>query len=313
MTETDVAQLAAAVFGKTPAYIERLTLTHSGNSIYAVAIGDSTAEFIFRLRDRAGAFDGTGYNIEALRKLGLPVPQVVAADSSLARFPFSWMILKRMPGRDLYYELPGMTGSEVTRLAEQIAGFQHDVSTLPEGTGFGWGRIGEGGASQSWRSIFASWLDGLSPVAITDEVEALRTRISALCIRFASYFDSVRPTCFLEDLTTKNVLVRDGKLQGLIDFDGVCFGDPLWMIGLTAGCIVNDLGTGSLFYVKELERFWNLSETQRSVVAIYAAIRALEFAVGALAAGDVVRADRLLRFVDDCTGATQEPYRFLSN
>ena len=43
-----------------------------------------------------------------------------------------------------------------------------------------------------------------------------------------------------------------GELQGMVDFDVVCYGDPLYMVGLTATAIVIDVGTRELFYVEEL-------------------------------------------------------------
>jgi len=39
---------------------------------------------------------------------------------------------------------------------------------------------------------------------------------------------AVPAICFLDDLTTKNVIVQDGVLQGVVDFDHVCYGDPLF-------------------------------------------------------------------------------------
>lgn len=43
---------------------------------------------------------------------------------------------------------------------------------------------------------------------------------------------------FLDDLTTKNVLVADGRLSGVVDVDVVCFGDPLTTPALTKVSLV---------------------------------------------------------------------------
>ena len=93
-----------------------------------------------------------------------------------------------------------------------------------------------------------------------------------------------------------------GEFQGLIDFDCVCFGDPLWMIGLAAGCIVNDIGRQELFYVEELCRCWNLTEEQQDIVAYYAAKRAMEFLDSTLACfheRDGLRIERLVAAVEE--------------
>ena len=42
----------------------------------------------------------------------------------------------------------------------------------------------------------------------------------------------------LDDITTKNVIVSAGELQGFVDFDNVCYGDPLYMLGLTMVAIL---------------------------------------------------------------------------
>jgi hypothetical protein len=47
------------------------------------------------------------------------------------------MLLEKIPGRDLRYELPTMSAAQMTHLAEQIVGFQRVVATLPPGNGFG--------------------------------------------------------------------------------------------------------------------------------------------------------------------------------
>jgi hypothetical protein len=64
---------------------------------------------------------------------------------------------------------------------------------------------------------------------------------------------------------------------GSVDFDVVCYGDSLYMVGLTATAIVSDVGTRELFYVEELCRCWSLTDVQRRVVAFYAASFALDF------------------------------------
>jgi len=87
----------------------------------------------------------------------------------------------------------------------------------------------------------------------------------------------VPPTCFLDDITVKNVIVRSGELQGLVDFDCVCYGDPLLWLALTATGVVSDVGTRELFYIEELKRLWKVLPEQEPVLALYAAIFALDF------------------------------------
>ena len=87
----------------------------------------------------------------------------------------------------------------------------------------------------------------------------------------------VSPICFLDDITVKNVIVQNGALRGLVDFDCVCYGDPLYWIGLTATTVACDVGTEELFYVDELCRCGELTAEQRGIAALYAAWIALDF------------------------------------
>ena len=46
--------------------------------------------------------------------------------------------------------------------------------------------------------------------------------------------DSIPPTPFLHDATTKNVLVTaKGAFSGIVDVDDLCFGDPRYPAALT--------------------------------------------------------------------------------
>ncbi len=69
-----------------------------------------------------------------------------------------------------------------------------------------------------------------------------------------------------------------GELQGIIDFDWVCYGDPLYMIALTEIAIVSDIHTKeALFYIEELCRLSEVDERKRAVIDLYSLIHALEF------------------------------------
>lgn len=87
----------------------------------------------------------------------------------------------------------------------------------------------------------------------------------------------MRPVCFLDDITVKNVIVQNGELQVLIDFDCVCYGDPLYWLALTAVGVVSDVGARGQFYIEELKRLWGLTPQQEQVLAFYCALMAQDF------------------------------------
>ena len=84
--------------------------------------------------------------------------------------------------------------------------------------------------------------------------------------RYEPYFGRIEPVCFLDDLTIKNVIVSDGTLQGIVDFDWVCYGDPLYMIALTQTAVVSDIGDRGMAYVEALCRQWGVDREQRALI-----------------------------------------------
>ena len=91
------------------------------------------------------------------------------------------------------------------------------------------------------------------------------------------YFATVKPVCFLDDLTTKNVLVLDGELTGVVDFDWVAYGDPLLHLGLCAAAVTANTSLHCQHYVEELIRFSGLNSYQRGVVGLYQASYLVNF------------------------------------
>lgn len=259
MNETQVTVLVAEVLGVQPSATIFQSFGHNSVTYEAVLPGRSV---MVRMNADASVFAATERNIAVLKELGLPVPVVLASNLSQTRYLFSYIILDKIPGRDLRYELAGMTGTQMTRLAEQIVGYQRRVLTLPLGTGYGYVGIGETGPYSSWLELVRSEVE---PVPVS---------------RFESYFQQVRPVCFLDDITVKNVIVQNGELQGLIDFDCVCYGDPLYWLALTAVGVVSDVGAAGQFYGEELKRLWGLTPQQEQVLAFYCALMAQGFVRG---------------------------------
>lgn len=260
MNEAQVTALIVDALGIQPRAAALQPFGHNSVTYEAVLPEGSG---IVRMNADTSVFAATERNIASLAGLGLPVPHVLASDLSKTRFPFAYLLLDKIPGRDLGYELAGMTPAQMTRLAEQIVDYQRRVMTLPLGTGYGYAGIGERGPYSSWQELVFS-----------EEVPVQASR-------YAAYFRQVPPVCFLDDITVKNVIVQNGELQGLIDFDCVCYGDPLYWLALTAVGVVSDVGVAGQFYVDELKRLWGLPSGQEPVLAFYCASMAQNFVRGA--------------------------------
>ena len=274
MNAAQAMNLVAEVLGVQPLHAEHQTFGH--NSVtFDVTL--PTRNVILRTNTDARVFATTERNLAVLAELGLPVPTLIASDFTLNHSPFAWMILNKIPGRDLRYELGAMTREQMTRLAEQIVGFQRRMMSLPQGSGYGYVGIGEAGPYALWRELIRPSDNNETEASANEVINLWQVRLQRQIQRFEAYFCAVSPTCFLDDITVKNVIIQHGELQGLVDFDCVCYGDPLYWLALTATGVVSDVGLRELFYVEELKRLLTLTPEQEQVLALYSAGMALDF------------------------------------
>jgi Ser/Thr protein kinase RdoA (MazF antagonist) len=289
--QADPLEISATALGVRPLRAVRQGLSESGKSIYRIDL-PSGESAVLRTSDRANAFAFTRQNLQVLRALGLPVQTVLAT----ARRPEggSYILLNWLSGRDLVHELAGMSGAQMTHLAEQVVECQKRVGGLPQAARFGWAPIGRSGNLEKWTQIFG---EPASAAAVDDgtRLGGLRARLCTLRSRVEPYFDTVKPVAFLDDLTTKNVLVDNGVLSGIIDVDFICYGDPLHATGATMACIVADALQQASFYGDELMRCWNPDGAQRRAIWFYAALWAIGLFQKTDASTDPIRSDSLYR------------------
>jgi aminoglycoside phosphotransferase (APT) family kinase protein len=275
MTPEEVTLLIESLFGHAPTRLDRMGYGHC-NVVYDVELPDQRLIVRTNRRDPSILF-GTERNLRILADLGLPVPTILASDLSLTRFDAAYLVLARIPGQDLGFALRDMTRPEMTRLAGQIVGFQTAAATLPTGTGFGWVAIGQPGPYPTWAAVLERdlrrHLENAGPL-IPAGVEA---RMRALLARHADEIARVEPLPFLDDLTTKNVLIENGQLRGVVDFDWICYGDRRHWLGLTRMAVASDSPPESEFYVEELCRLCAVTPHDRAVIALYSAMFGLDF------------------------------------
>lgn len=268
-----VKTIVAERLGVAPLAVTPMPFGH--NSItYEVTLPERSV--MVRTHADTQVFAGTEHNLKVLSGLGLPVPRVLTVDFTLSRVPFAYMILEKIPGRDLRYELAAMSRPQMTRLAEQMVAFQRAVNGLPRGAGYGYVAIGAAGPHASWWDLIRPW--AASEISETDvDLGRLESRVRLAMAGQEPFFRRIEPVCFLDDITVKNVIVHQGELQGLVDFDCVCYGDPLYWMALTAVGIVSDVGIEELFYSEEIQRLWGMSARQAQILALYTAGMALDF------------------------------------
>lgn len=260
-------------------------LTQSGNTIHRVELTDGRT-VVLRVSPQPAAFAHTASNLDALRALGLPVQQVLAAGPAAPGQSF--VILNWLDGFDLKFALPAMRADQMAAVAARVTDCQQRVAGLPASRGFGWAPIGRNAAHARWTDLFGA------PASAPDAVEAtplnhLRARLRAMRATLEPYFAACTPVCFLDDLTTRNVIVDNGTLSGFIDLDFVCYGDPLLQVGTTLAYLAADVGDAGRAYGDALVDCWSPSGDARRAMYFYAGLWATGFLAAAETAGDAWR------------------------
>lgn len=245
------------------------------NKVYNVKFENK--ELIVRINDNCEIFKGLKENIHELKGIGLPVPKLLYCDLTKDTYNFAYAILEKLPGHDLRYEIENMSLEEMSNLAEKIVFYQKIVGNLPLGKGFGKCNIGEKGIYNSWTEFLINEFNRLKTNIDKVMNLDLSEEIMGILKEFKLYFDKVKPICFLDDISLKNIIIYKGKLQGFIDFDWVCYGDPLYNIALVQTGTMLHLQPKCMYYVNELFRVWEVKEYEKAIIDFYSVIHAADF------------------------------------
>lgn len=247
-------------------YVYEVELS-DGRKVVARLAGPNTRQFLA----------GGVYWQTRLRPLGVPLAAQLYADLSA---PIPHVILERLPGDDLGNVYETLDDTSKRAVAAAVVDAQMRTARLPEATGYGYAFSYEDAAlllHQSWQQIITALLErGRRRITTAGVVDvALVDHVAAWLPKFASHFSRVRPTPFLADATTKNVLVHQGRLTGIVDVDEICFGDPLLTVGLTQMALLSDGSEAE--YVNHWLALLNPSAEQRAAVDFYTAVFCADF------------------------------------
>jgi aminoglycoside phosphotransferase len=268
--ESDAAAIACAFTAEPTRSVARFAMGIA-HYVYDVvtASGRSLVVRIGTPADEAH-FAGAVYWSNLLRPIGVPLPALLQAGTH-AGMPY--IVLERLPGADLGLVYAGLTANEKRVIAAEVVRIQSAVRRLPEGRGYGFVNH-QGGPfpHRTWAGVVhaslarsRAWFHA-AQLLDTDSV----ARVERSAERFDRYFAQVRPQAFLDDTTTKNVIVHQGRVSGIVDVDAVCFGDPLYTLALTRVALLND---GQIpDYVDHWCDLLDLTAEQRGALRFYTAL-----------------------------------------
>ncbi len=199
-----------------------------GIANYVFIVLAAAKKFVLRCSKEEDAYKDTTYWLSKLSACELPIPAVVAQGKYK---DYSYLILSYIPGDDIGNVYFRLNDSEKKQIAREVVAIQRKVSKISVSPDTGW----------TWNSVVEEMLDRAEErikrkhYFSIDKINRIRT----LKQEMQEYLDKVRPTPYLDDISTKNLLIHDGKLSGIIDIDWMGFGDMLTFAAMTKVALLN--------------------------------------------------------------------------
>ena len=269
-TEQDVMYISEKALDEKIVKIVRFP-TGSQHYVYDVLTA-SGKQLVVRIgtEESRGHIAGAVFWHEILEKKGLPLPKFLFSETKKKLFEFPVIIMERLRGKDLGAVYNDLSQAQKIKLAIEVSNIQKVVGNLPQASGFGYAR------SYDDKTLKSSWLELVEDQLLRTQKRTVETgvfsldyynKISELMADNKKYLLNIKPIAFLDDTTTKNVIVHEGNLSGIVDIDFVCFGDPLYVVSLTKMALLSS--ECDLDYVNYWREDLKLTDEQERMLTLY--------------------------------------------
>lgn len=274
MKEEIVNQIWYENYNSYPDKIERF---QTGNCHYVYGINFKQNKYILRIasKENKDFLMSSVYWLNIMSKIDIPIPKILVNGIEREN---SYVILNFIEGKDLgdvYYKL---TEEEKKKITSQLVAAQKRVEELPKNKGYGYvSSYDDENYKNTWKEVVLEHLDRsrkrIKENGIFDwkKVDTLENILS----KYDEYFNKIEPIPFLDDVSTKNVIINNGELSGIIDLDWLCFGDKLYIIALTNMALIS-MGADTN-YIKYWTEEIGITKEQEKVLNLYTLIFCLDF------------------------------------
>ena len=269
-TGTDIAaKILCDELNITPTEITRFTTGYCHSVFYVRA---EIGECVLRLtgEENKGFYLGSVKWMDALARLGIPVPQVLKHGQHGDMY---YALITFILGRDLGEVYHALDDRQKHGIAKELSNIQAKVSSMPSINLYGY----ENNSFATWLEFIESHIKRSHGRITQNDVFGADVcdAVSGVMHTLRDYFADVKPTPFLDDTTTKNVLVHNGKLAGIVDVDEVCYGDSLLTVGLTnMSLLAMKADTKYIdYWLDELQA----NAAQRNAVTFYTLLFCIDF------------------------------------
>lgn len=260
-----VNKICNDVFHAKPTKIIRNIVGLAGY-VYTVVFNDT--KYVIKISDDKNLIIGSTYWLNKVKDLDIPTPCVIAENMSNALYYF---VMSFIPGKDLGLVYSSLLKSEKKIIAKKIIDFQKEIKKLPMAKGFGslYSYEDSENICSSWEKSLLNDINRAEEAIINNGIFSVEyvLKLKKIVPYFKEYFNSIKPVPFLDDITTKNVLIHEGKLSGIIDLDWISFGDEVLFLGLVTMALLSM--KADIDYADYLKDEMNLNEMQERALKFY--------------------------------------------
>lgn len=261
-----VKKISQKHFGSEPSQIERMKIGND-NEVYSIKIGPDT--YILRLNERI-SIKGSSINIPIFKSKGIKVPDIIAEDYTKSDVPYNYQILEKLEGNDIQEVIDTLTDEQLQDIAKEISSIVRKLIIIPTNNQFGYAGTGRDKFRLTWIEVMQEMLTTIKTrTAKTGTVKGEYIRaFENVLATFSDYFSKVPSQFYYDDMSSKNVIINNGKFNGIVDLDGVAYGDFLEGIGrIKASWYGTRYGN---VYTQAVMDNLQLTEEQKEMVAVYA-------------------------------------------
>lgn len=240
-----------------PIEIKRFS-TGYGNYVFYAKSNDN--EYVIRCNNKP--YCNTIKSLKKLNSVDIPISKLLFK----GRYKrVHYMICSYIQGDDLGTVYRTLSCDDKKAIVKQVVEIQNSVSQL----------------SLLYRCNLNRWVE--------QRLQRARYRISQngyfdtqkvdkleeLLPQFKDYFNNFKPIPYLDDISTKNLLIHNNRVSGIIDIDWIGYGDPLTFISLTNIALLDmECDTD---YVNYLLKEMSVTEEQYKVFLFYSLMYCVDF------------------------------------
>lgn len=216
--------------------IERCSV---GIANYVFIVSSSTEKYILRCSKDKDAYKDTVYWLNKLSECDISIPIVLSEGKYK---DYSYLILSYIRGDDIGNVYCELNDSEKKQIAKEVVEIQRKVSRIGIRADVEW----------TWSSVIDEMLNRAEERIKGKSYFDINKiyLIKNLQQEIQEYLDKVQPTPYLDDISTKNLLIYEGKVSGIIDIDWMGLGDMLTFVAMTKVALLNmDLDTQYIDYL----------------------------------------------------------------